>query len=90
MENNSEKNESKIDPEDIDKLLRFPYDQSKKEEQEQLINLKCPNCKSTKRKNVKITRSNGILGPGYHAIVDDEYFVCEECGIMFKDVQKYK
>jgi len=61
-----------------------------KEEQERIDKLKCPSCKSTDKEHIIKSNSNGIIGPGYHSWLIDEYFVCNNCGIMFKDISKRK
>lgn len=59
-------------------------------EQKRIDNIKCPSCKSTNKKHVIKSESNGIFGPGYRSWVTEEYFVCLECGTMFKDLEKLK
>ena len=48
--------------------------------------MKCPNCKSENTKHEKITDNNGVCGPGYNSWVITDYYVCQECGVMFKNV----
>ncbi len=45
---------------------------------------KCPLCKSDNVKHEELTRSNEVCGPGHHTWIIMEYWVCEECGIMFQ------
>lgn len=59
-------------------------------ENERFDNLCCPCCKSKEKKNVVHSKSNDIYGPGYHCVIIDEYLVCLNCGIMYKDLHKLK
>jgi protein-arginine kinase activator protein McsA len=82
-----------LDPnwyENIMKKENERKENDRKEEQERIDKLKCPSCKSTDKEHIIKSDSNGILGPGYHSWLIDEYFVCNNCGIMFKDISKRK
>lgn len=57
-------------------------------EYERFNAIQCPVCKSTDKANVKKTDSNGIIGPGYSSWVTEEYIVCNNCGVMYKDLRK--
>ncbi len=57
-------------------------------EKERLKDLSCPVCKNTDKKHVVISKDNGIIGPGYHSRVLQDYYVCQGCGIMFVDLNK--
>jgi transposase-like protein len=57
-------------------------------EEKRLKSLACPCCKSKERKSVVISKNNGIIGPGYHSHILQEYYVCQNCGVMFVDLNK--
>jgi len=63
---------------------------ARKEEQNRINKLECPSCKSTDKEHIVKSGSNEVCGPGYHSWVIDEYFVCNDCGTMFKDISKRK
>ena len=48
---------------------------------------RCPNCKSTKIKDISERRNNGILGHGYKSWIVSDVRECQECGIKFKPVR---
>lgn len=58
------------------------------EEKERISNIKCPVCKSTNKKHIVRSENNGVFGPGYSSWIVDDYFVCQNCGVMFKDIKK--
>ena len=49
--------------------------------------MKCPVCKSENIKHKEIREDNDVCGPGYCSWVVDEYEICQDCGIMFKNVE---
>ena len=53
---------------------------SKKKEQDPSEKC-CPICGSEEYKEIR--KSNGILGPGGHSVL--QYCICKGCSIMFKD-----
>ena len=57
-------------------------------EENRIKELKCPLCYSTHKEHIIKSESNGIIGPGYSSWILDEYFVCKNCGIMYKDISK--
>lgn len=59
-------------------------------EKERIVLIKCPSCESTMKRHIVKREDNGIIGPGHRSWVVDEYFVCLECGTMFKDLNKIK
>ena len=61
-----------------------------KKEFKRFKNIKCPVCQSTKKENITKTANNGIIGPGYSSWVTEEYLVCGNCGVMYKDLKKPK
>ena len=65
-------------------------EKARKEELNRIQKIKCPSCKSTSTDHVEKRNDNGIFGPGYSSWVVDEYFVCNKCGTMFKDMEKRK
>ena len=67
-------------------LENFP----KKKKKKQWYKVKCPLCKSLKKTYIRDTESNGIIGPGSASWVNDEYIVCMNCGIMYKDLSTIK
>jgi C4-type Zn-finger protein len=65
-------------------------DAERKIEKERIQKIKCPSCKSTSKEHIQNCDNNGVIGPGYSSWVIDEYYVCNKCGIMFKDISKMK
>lgn len=63
-------------------------EQARKKEHERIGKIKCPSCQSTMKEHITKSDSNGIIGPGYRSWIIDEYYVCKECGTMFKDINK--
>jgi len=63
---------------------------ARKTEASRIAKIKCPSCKSTSKEHVQKRDDNGIIGPGYSSWLIDEYFVCNKCGTMFKDMEKRK
>jgi transposase-like protein len=63
-------------------------EQAIKIEHERIGKLKCPSCDSTMKEHIVKSDNNGVFGPGYRSWVRDEYFVCLECGTMYKDLNK--
>ena len=59
-------------------------------EERRVKNMKCPVCQSTKKEHVVKTDNNGVFGPGGHSWVTEEYYVCKNCGAMYKDLKKPK
>jgi len=51
--------------------------------------MNCPVCKSENIKHEENREDNGVCGPGYSSWIVDEYYVCKDCGVMFKDKTKY-
>lgn len=45
--------------------------------------MRCPSCKSHNVKHIKKEKWNGIIGPGSHSYVADEYYSCKKCGVRF-------
>jgi len=77
-------------------IMEINKDKKKKEELEEQIentriaNLKCPVCKSDKKHHVIKKNNNGKYGPGYSSWEIENYFVCLNCGVMFKDLKNEK
>lgn len=93
------KNYNKITIEDInaEPIESFDYDEifqdkqeTKKriEEKERISNIECPVCKSKDKRHIVNTENNGVIGIGHASWVVDDYFVCQNCGVMFKDIRK--
>ena len=59
-----------------------------KQEEKRIKNIKCPCCKSTKKSHVINSENNGIMGPGYHSRITDEYYLCLGCGVRYEDLNK--
>jgi len=83
----------------LESINNFDYDKflndqkelerlEKEKEQERINQMKCPSCKSSFKEHVIKSESNGVFGPGYYSHVTEEYYVCKECGIMYKDLNK--
>ena len=70
------------------KAEREAKEKVRKEEEDRIKKIKCPSCKSTSKEHIEKRENNGIIGPGYSSWIIDEYFVCKECGTMFKDLNK--
>ena len=66
------------------------YIEAKEKEEARIALITCPSCKSTDKEHIIKSDSNGVCGPGYHSWIIDEYFVCNNCGTMFKDLSKKK
>jgi hypothetical protein len=66
------------------------YLETKEKEEARIALIECPSCKSTDKEHIIESNSNGIIGPGYSSWVTNEYFVCNNCGTMFKDISKKK
>jgi transposase-like protein len=66
------------------------FREAKEAEEQRIAAIQCPTCKSTDKEHIIKSDSNGVCGPGYHSWIIDEYFVCNECGTMFKDLSKLK
>lgn len=64
------------------------YEEEMKEEEIRLTNLPCPLCKSLDKHLHIDYSSNGIYGPGSSSRIINEYYICNECGILFKDLKK--
>jgi transposase-like protein len=82
-----------IDPDWYGKHLREKArleEEARKKEADRIKKIKCPSCKSTSKNHVVKRNDNGIFGPGYASWIIDEYFVCNKCGTMFKDMEKIK
>ena len=69
-------------------LSQEKYELEMKEESERISNLCCPLCKSNNKQLHIDYSSNGIYGPGSYSKVNSEYYICNECGILFKDLKK--
>jgi len=82
-----------LDPDWYGKMMREKEEAemaARKVEEDRIKKIKCPSCKSTNKNHVVKRNDNGIFGPGYASWVVDEYFVCNKCGTMFKDMEKIK
>lgn len=84
-----------MDPSKIFKELKEQQDLSEelynaqmKEEEERIFNLCCPLCKSNDKYLHIDYSTNGVYGPGSSSRVTNEYYICNECGILFKDLHK--
>jgi transposase-like protein len=64
------------------------YELEVKEENMRISNLCCPLCKSNNKHLHIDYSSNGIYGPGSSSRIINEYYICNECGILFKDLKK--
>jgi len=77
-----------IDWKKLDEERIEAYDKWWEEENNRRDSIECPVCKSKNKQNVKKTDSNNIYGPGSRSWVTEEYLVCNDCGIMYKDLNK--
>lgn len=76
---------------DVDAILKEKEETKERirqAEQGKLDKMKCPVCGSTNKEHVVKTNNNGVFGPGYHSWVTEDYFVCKDCGVMYKQVKK--
>ena len=64
------------------------YKKEIKEEELRIEKLSCPVCLNSKKRRFKTAESNGVMGPGYHSRITNDYFICETCGIHFSDLNK--
>ena len=79
------------DPEWYSNYLKEQEDAKNKAreiEKQRIDDMKCPCCQSTDKGFVSQGHSNGIFGPGYHYSETDSYWVCNKCGVMYKDLNK--
>lgn len=84
-----------VDPEEMQKRFKEAFERDKqqkeehiRQEQQRITDLQCPACKSTNKNHHEKRNDNGIIGPGYSSWIIEEYYVCKECGCMFKDLNK--
>ena len=73
---------------EAEKRKRDEEQKAREKEERRIADLKCPSCKSKNKKYFERRDSNGIIGPGYRSWIVDAYYVCQDCGTMFKDLQK--
>jgi len=64
------------------------YNAQMKEEFERISNLCCPLCKSLDKYLHIDYSTSGIYGPGGSSKIHNEYYICNECGILFRDLKK--
>jgi transposase-like protein len=64
------------------------YKKEVKEEELRIEKLSCPVCSNSKKRRFITAESNGVMGPGYHSRITNDYFICETCGIHFSDLNK--
>jgi len=69
-------------------LSQKKYELEMKEESERISNLCCPLCKSNNKHLHIDYSSNGIYGPGSSSRIINEYYICNECGILYRDLKK--
>ncbi len=62
--------------------------EDKKNEEARINKIQCPSCKSNDKEHIVKGDNNGIFGPGYRSWIIEEYYVCQSCGTMFKDLTK--
>ena len=80
-----------IDPNWYTNLLKKQEEteaKARKDEQNRINKIKCPVCQSTSKGLHSNGHDNNIYGPGYHYTETDSYYVCQKCGIMYKDLNK--
>ena len=64
------------------------WDRKNEIETKRLENLSCPCCNSKKKQHVVKSKNNGVIGPGFHSWVTDDYYVCLDCGVHYSDSNK--
>jgi transposase-like protein len=70
----------------LEDVLR--YEKETKQERQRIEKLECPICNSKEKKYHCESKNNGIIGPGYHSTITNEYYICEKCGIHYSDLNK--
>ena len=68
--------------------IRRRKEKQRKQEEIRIKNMECPVCKSKKKEHIVKNESNGIMGPGFHSWEIDNYYICLDCGVMYKDLKK--
>ncbi len=80
----------RFDWKELEKENKVRQEKAEKQRQNHFNNIECPVCKSTKKVNVVKTDSNKVYGPGYSSWVTEDYLICQNCGVMYKDLKKPK
>ena len=78
---------AKDNQERYEKALK-DYNEAIEKERNRFDELKCPVCKSLNKKETTISENNGVIGSGYHSHITLQYLVCQDCGVMYKDINK--
>jgi transposase-like protein len=60
------------------------------EEQNRIGQMQCPVCKSQKKTYNNLSNNNGVFGPGYYSHTILEFYVCDDCGVHYSDLNKKK
>ena len=82
-----------IDVEEIKRKLKESQDEwsaLKESEEKRISDMKCPSCDSTDKGHHVKYESNGIIGPGSHSRVTEDYYICQKCGIHYSDLNYKK
>ena len=64
------------------------YNQEIEAKKERVEKLNCPACKSIKKSCYRKYESNGVMGPGGYSKIVEEYYICQNCGIHYSDLNK--
>lgn len=70
-------------------IARKEYENAIDEERRRIEELTCPVCAChDKKRFIHSTASNGIYGPGHVSKITDDYFICNNCGVHYSDLNK--
>ena len=64
------------------------YKEKVKKEEDRVVAMTCPCCKSADKKHNMLSTSNGVMGPGYSSRIIADYYICQSCGIHYSDMNK--
>jgi C4-type Zn-finger protein len=62
--------------------------EEKTNQDNKIHNVTCPVCKSKNNEHIIKRNNNGVFGRGFRSWIIDDYFVCENCGVIFKKIEK--
>jgi transposase-like protein len=59
-------------------------------EKNRIDQMECPVCKSNDKSKNNLIKDNGVFGPGFESHVVLTYYVCNDCGVHYSDLNKKK
>lgn len=74
----------------IDKKIAEEQRVAQIAEQQRIDQMVCPICKSNNKFRHMLTENNGIFGPGYSSHVILDFYICNDCGVHYSDLNKKK